>query len=542
MRENIHTQAAMACDTADQPMMITALLRRDAYPHPADDLRLHETHSSWVILAGPYAYKLKKPVDLGFLDFTTVDRRRADCEEEVRLNRRFSPDVYLGIVEVTEENGRYRVGVDDQAGEPAVWMRRLPEDGMLPEMLARGAADSRLARRIGQRLARFHATADTGLGVDEHGSPSTVAGNWKENFDQMATFVGRTISPAINEHIRDYVEGFLHDQQPLLERRVADGRVRDGHGDLHAASLCIVDGRIQMFDSLQFAPRFRCSDVAAEVAFLAMDFEHHGRADLAWSFVDEYVRVSGDAELPELLDFYACYRAYVRGKVRSLRLAQSGVTAIEDERLAGEAKAYLDLAWAHAGGVPKATLLVTMGLPASGKTTLARGLARRLGSVHLSSDIARKTMAGVQLTQRQSDSFGQGLYDPDMTRRTYTALRRQASLWLGRGRSVVLDATYGSPEQRRGLQRLADGLGAHLIVLLCHADDATLRARLASRAHERGVVSDARLELWSELRGAFVEPEEPELVRVDATLTPDETLEHALDSVRATLAERRAAR
>jgi uncharacterized protein len=210
---------------------------------------------------------------------------------------------------------------------------------------------------LGRTLARFHAAAATGPGVDEYCSRATVASNWDENFDQMAPFVGQTIAPEINEHIRVYVQRFL-DEGAALNRRVIEGRIRDGNGDLHAASIYIEDGRIRLFDSLQFAPRFRCADVAAEVAVLAMNFEHYGRADLAWWFVDSYVRASGDSELLTLLHFYACYRAYMR----SLRLAQAEA-APDQARLVAESRAYFDLAWAHAGGCAKPTLVRSMGLP-----------------------------------------------------------------------------------------------------------------------------------------------------------------------------------
>jgi predicted kinase len=365
--------------------------------------------------------------------------------------------------------------------------------------------------------------------VDEPGSLSTVVANWKENVVQMEPFVGRTVATEINDHIRGYVGQFLDGHAALFEQRVADGRIRDGHGDLHAASICVQGGRIRLFDSLQFAPRYRCADVAAEVAFLAMDFEHHGRADLAWAFVDAYVRASGDAELLTLLDFYACYRAYVRGKVRSLRLTQR-----DEARIVSDAKAYFDLAWAHAGGLTQPYLLVAMGLPASGKTTLASGLARRLGFVHLSSDLVRKTMAGVRPTDYHGDAFGQGMYDRAMTQRTYAALRRHAARWLRRGRSVVLDATFGSPSERTLVHKLAKRLNVRLRVLLCRADDATLKARLAGRASERGVVSDARLELWPELRAAFKDPEEEEeeVLQIEATGTAEDMLEQALAALR----------
>ena len=330
------------------PPLVRALLGPEAYAHPTEALSLRETHASWVILAGAYAYKVKKPVDLGFLDFSTIQRRVTDCVEEVRLNRRLCPDVYLGVVDVVMRDGTYFLGGPGRSVEPAVWMRRLPESGMLPNLLARGQVDTQLVQRIARHLADFHATATTGPGVDEFGSLATVRANWDESFVQMAPFLGRTISEETDAAIATYVHRFLSEQAALLERRVADGRIRDGHGDLHAASICVEPERLHFFDCLQFAPRFRCADVAAEVAFLAMDLEHYGRADLAATFADAYVRASGDEGVFRLLDFYVCYRAYVRGKVRSLRLAQMSPGSSGAEKLARDAGVYFDLALAHA--------------------------------------------------------------------------------------------------------------------------------------------------------------------------------------------------
>jgi aminoglycoside phosphotransferase family enzyme len=335
---------------ASNPSIVAALLRPEAYRHPADDIELHETHISWVVLAGPFAYKIKKPVELGFLDFTTRERRMADCQDEVRLNRRLCPDVYLGVVEIVERDGALFLGGPGRPVEPAVWMRRLPERGMLSTLLARQAVGPQLVRRIARRLARFHAMAATGAGVDEYGGLAAVRANWDENFSQTARFVGRTIMPATRAQIVGFVERFLTDKRELLERRVVDGRIREGHGDLHTGSICVERRRVRLFDCLEFAARFRCSDVASEVAFLAMDLDHHGRTDLAAEFVDEYVRRSGDEALPDLLDFYRCYRAYVRGKVASLRFDEPGLPAEHRLSIEAEARAYFDLAWAYAGG------------------------------------------------------------------------------------------------------------------------------------------------------------------------------------------------
>jgi uncharacterized protein len=323
------------------------MLRPEAYPHPADDLQLHETHISWVILAGEYGYKVKKPVNLGFLDFSDMERREKDCADEVRLNRRLCPDVYLGVCWLVERDGELFVGGDGRAVEPMVQMRRLPADGMLPRLLRDGTADTGLAGRIGHHLARFHTSAATGSGVDQYGSPTIVRANWDEAFRQTEAVPAGILPAETRAAIGAYVGHFLQEQMPLLERRVATGRIRDGHGDLHAASICVEGASLHLFDCIEFKTQFRCADVAAEVAFLAMDLDHYCRPDLAAAFVDAYVGDSGDAELRCLLDFYRCYRAYVRGEVAGLRLAEADVPERERDALIEEARSYFDLARAY---------------------------------------------------------------------------------------------------------------------------------------------------------------------------------------------------
>ena len=483
-------------------MNLADLLRPEAFPHPARDLRLIETHISWVILAGDFAYKLRKPVNFGFLDFTTLAQRRADCEAEVALNRRLCPDLYLGVVEIVQrDDGHLYFGGGGVPVEPAVQMRRLPESGMLPKLLERGDCDGRLLQRLAQKLAAFHAAAATGPGVDEYAGLEALRVNWDQNFAQATL-----IEPAKRDAVRVYVDRFLTYNPELLRRRVETGRIRDGHGDLHAASVCVMRRRLYLFDCVEFSARFRCADVAAEVAFLAMDLEHLGRADLATIFVDAYVRSSGDADLRMLLDFYKCYRAFVRGKVLAFRLAEPNLEAGTRSRIATEAHAYFDLAFAYANPLPQPMLIVTMGRPASGKTTLANSLAGRLGLVHLSSDVTRKHLVGLRATVHTRDSFESGMYTRGMSRRTYAVMRRKAARWLRHGRSVVLDATYGQPSERVALRQLARHTGARLYVIVCRADEALLQSRLVARSKDPRSTSDARPEIWPALRAAFVEP------------------------------------
>lgn len=509
------------------------LVRPRAYPHAARDVRLIETHISWVFLAGAYAYKLRKPVDFGFLDFTTLAKRRADCDAEIELNRRLCPDLYLGVVDVVDHNGQLHFGGPGVAIETAVQMRRLSHSGMLPALLERRVADERLMERLAVRLADFHANAATGVGVDEYASLAAVRANWVENFNQTEPFVGRVITADALHDIRAYVDDFLDRHRALFERRIADHRIRDGHGDLHAGSVCAMGRRLYLFDCIEFSARFRCADVAAEVAFLAMDLDHLGRADLGHAFVDAYVRRSGDADLGTLLDFYKCYRACVRGKVLSFRLSDPRLAAGDAQRISDDARAYFDLATAYVRRSAAPLLLVTMGLPASGKTTLANAVAGRLGLVHLSSDVTRKRLAGLRATSHWYGSFEHGLYSRSMSRRTYAALKRHAVSWLRKGQSVVLDATYGQTAERLAVRQLARRTGARLVVVVCKADDGVLRARLAGHATDKDRTSDARLELWPALRAGFAPPVEvPNAVYVDTSGPLPQTVDQVLAAIR----------
>jgi aminoglycoside phosphotransferase family enzyme/predicted kinase len=505
--------------TPELPDLVRALLRPEAFSHPADHIQLHETHGAWVILAGSHAYKLKKPVDLGFFDFSTFERRAADAEAELRLNRRLAADTYLGLVDVVERDGQLCFGGEGRMLERAVHMRRLPDEGMLTALLERDEVPPALVQRIARTMVRFHREAATGPGVDEHGARATIEAHWDENFAQIEPFVDVSIPHDQLDLIRSYVQRFLNKCAELLDRRVAEGRVRDGHGDLHAASICIVKDEIVIFDCIEFSDAYRCADVAAEVAFLAMDLDHAGRPDLARAFVVEYVRRSGDRVLTELLDFYKCYRAFVRGKVLSFRLSQPGLPEVEREALTRSARAYFDLAIVYAGGAERPLLVVTCGVPGSGKSTVADELSRRLGMLVLSTDVIRKRRAGLHPTARAHRGVDQGIYRAEVTRLTYTAMREEASKWLRRGVSVVLDGTFADREQRRMARRAAEHAEARFLLVLTTCQEEVLRRRIDTRSKDPHRISDATWEIAQLIQRRFTPPDElpPAEVYLDPT-------------------------
>ncbi len=322
------------------PKIVQALLESKAYPDRPPNIELAQTQMSFVFLTGEYVYKVKKPVNLGYLDYTTLDKRRFYCLREVELNRRLCPDAYLGVVSITRDKAGIFMEGRGEAIEYAVKMRRLPQAAMMNVLLIQNRVSPEMVNGVAQKLAAFHQKAEIIRGF---GDIDTISQNTEENFTQTEKYIGNTISRDGYQHIKAYTEDFMERNAPLFHKRVAEGRIRDCHGDLHAAHICFTDG-ICIYDCIEFNDRFRYCDVAAEVAFLAMDLDHYGRADLSQSFVKAYVAESQDKELLELLNFYKGYFAYVRGKVESFKLDDPYISEEEKVRVLTVARSYFELA------------------------------------------------------------------------------------------------------------------------------------------------------------------------------------------------------
>jgi len=329
------------------PELIQALLESRAYLEATQKIEMVQTQMSFVFLTDDYVYKVKKPVNLGYLDYTTLDKRQFYCQREVELNRRLCPDVYLGVVPITREKGDILVDGQGEIIEYAVKMRRLPEGAMMDVLLAGNQVSPEMVTSVAQKLVEFHQKAKTDANISAFGDLDTISQNTEENFTQTEKYIGNTISPEQYQHIKDYTDSFVEKNVSLFHKRIADGRIRDCHGDLHAAHVCFANG-ICIYDCIEFNDRFRYCDVASEVAFLAMDLDHYGRADLSQHFVNAYVNKSQDRELLELLNFYKCYRAYVRGKVESFKLDDPHIAEEEKTRVLTVAKSYFELAELYA--------------------------------------------------------------------------------------------------------------------------------------------------------------------------------------------------
>ncbi len=328
---------------SELPDLIQALLDPKAYPEPPRNIELVQTQISYVFLADDLVYKMKKPVDFGFLDFTTLEKRLHFCRKEVELNRRLCLDVYLGVVPVTGNKGQYTVEGKGKAAEYAVKMHRLPREAMMDVLLTENKVTPEMLERVAGILVDFHRNAATGGEINDIGGINAVIKNTDENFEQTEKYAGTIIPRETFIRIKDYTEKFIKENVSLFHQRVAESRIRDCHGDLHAAHICFCDN-ICIYDCIEFIDRLRYTDVAAEIAFLAMDLDRYGRRDLSDTFVKSYVKKSGDTELMKLLDFYKCYRAYVRFKVGCSQYDDPYIPADEKEKILTNTKGYFKLA------------------------------------------------------------------------------------------------------------------------------------------------------------------------------------------------------
>ncbi|MFC1957555.1 gluconokinase [Chloroflexota bacterium] len=325
------------------PEVVQALLDPGVYPDTSQGVEMAQTQMSFVFLTGDYVYKVKKPVNLGYLDYSTLENRYFFCQREVELNRRLCPDTYLGVVPITRNRGEIQLEGRGEVIDYAVKMRYLPQELMMNVLLANNQVTALMVTSVAQRLAEFHQQAETNATISAFGELETIIENTEENFSQTVKYIGNTISQENYRHIKAYAKGFIDNDAYLFSKRMAEGKIRDCHGDLHAAHICFTDD-ICIYDCIEFNDRFRYCDVASEIAFLAMDLDHYGRADLSRSFIGAYIDYSQDEELSRLLSFYKCYRACVRGKVESFKLDDPHISEEEKTKVQAVAKKYFVLA------------------------------------------------------------------------------------------------------------------------------------------------------------------------------------------------------
>lgn len=517
----MHTQNI----TAD---ILKQLHNPKVYPFPTESVKLIQTHISWLFLTDTHVFKIKKPVSFGFLDFSTQELRRYYCNEELRLNRRLCPDMYIKVIALRKtSNGVSFIGKGSII-DHAVMMMRLPSDGMLDVLVDNDNISSDAVVLIANRISKFHSEAATSPQISTFGTTDKINFNWQENFKQTEKLDNSILPQQLRYNIKSYIEAFISSHHALFAERITNGYIRECDGDIHLGNICLTKSTAYIFDCIEFNERFRYSDTAADLAFLLMDFDYHGRSDLADLAQASYIKASGDEKLAELATFYKVYRAFVRGKVESLQLLDSDISAEDHIKAKSRAIKYFRLAQGYClRSHLSPTLFITCGTMGCGKSTIAALLAFELGIRTISSDAIRKQLNGITPETPVRVPFGENIYSDEMTRTTYEFLEELAEKELLSGHSVIIDASFASARQRSDFARLAVSCNASFVILFVQLGEQEQSLRLQGRVRNGVSTSDGRLELLKQQKELFEQPYEAEGVVIvcNTEIAPENSID-----------------
>ncbi len=505
----------------DQSELFENLKNKDLYGADVNSVDILQTHISFVALTGKYAYKIKKPVNFGFLDFSTLEKRKYFCEEEIRLNKRLCPEIYLDVVPITKKNSDLEFAGDGEVVDYAVKMKEFSQENIMLNLIRQDKIDEAIIEKIADILVNFYSTSRGTDEINKFGSVELVKNNTAENFEQTANVIGVTIEKDIYDFIKNATDDFLEQKKDLFEKRISDGCIKDCHGDLHTGNIVVSPDDIYIFDCIEFNERFRYGDVASDIAFLAMDLDYQGRPYLSSFLVDQYVEKSGDAGIYDLLNFYKCYRAYVRGKVIGFKLNDPSICTDEKQGVISTCKKYYDLAQYYASlfskqmGENKPILFVTSGLTGTGKTTAARKISVDYNAKMISTDSVRKELEGIDRYERHHESYNTGLYSPEKMQETYGKILKMAENHLKTAKNVVLDATFKTKELRHQANDIAKKTNSRFLIINTSCPEKIVKNYLEERVKKKSI-SDGRWEIYVKQKKSFETFEnEGNVVKID---------------------------
>ncbi|MDT8379354.1 MAG: AAA family ATPase [Desulfotignum sp.] len=486
--------------TNDRDTLIAAMASADFYPHKPSEIIHKQTHISDVFLAGDLVYKVKKPVNLGFLDFSSLEKRYRFCCEEVRLNQRLTSDIYLGVETITRDNGVYGLNTSGETVDYTVKMRRLPDENTLKHLLASNRVTESFINRLIHTLSDFYkASALKKKEMDQFGSFDAIRQMCRDNFNRLPDFPDSGTNKRKVQLIKAATRMFLDRHKELFDRRIENKHICDTHGDLKTEHVYSYQG-VQVLDCIEFNPKFRYQDTASDLAFLAMDMEFMGYRPAALFLLSRYVEISNDTDLMQVIDFYKCFRAMVQVKVGHLQI---GTLPSQDDAKKAEhiheMEAYLDLAYQYALKMTFPVIWVTCGMIATGKSTVAGKLASLFSIPCFRSDEIRKALFENLPEKTGKTDFEKGMYAPEATSLVYGKMLVKAQAVLEKGSSVILDATFSRQKERQDMLQLAADTGANIIFVECRCPDKKIKARLKNREHQ-STISDARLEHFAALK------------------------------------------
>ena len=515
------------------PVFIQQMLQPGFYPHPVQEpIQLIQTHVSYVLLTGDYAYKVKKPVDFGFLNYATLDKRRHFCQEELRLNQRTAAELYLAVLPIVQAGDRFQLASQpnppaDSIIDYAVQMRQFPQDALLTACFDRGELTESRLQALAQAIAVFHQTTVTSDYIRSFGEIASVRQSIDENYDQTEQYIGGPQTQQQFDETRHYTDRFFAERQDLFQDRMESDRIRECHGDLHLRNICDWQGRLWLFDCIEFNEPFRFVDVMFDIAYIVMDLLARERPDLSTCFLNAYAEASGDWDGLHILPLYVSRQSYVRAKVTSFLLNDPGIPSEDKQSISETAALYYRLAW-QLSQPRTGRLIIMSGLSGSGKTTLGRAIATALEGIHIRSDAVRKHLGGVPLYERGGDD----LYTPAMTAQTYDRLLSLGIKLAQDGYTVVLDAKYDRQDYRQAAIAQAQAAQLPLHLVHCDAPLDLLAARLQART---GDIADANADiLRQQTFQPFSSDEQPYVISLDAAQSPANLLQQTLATLKAT--------
>ena len=503
--------------------LISSLIKHLCTLHGVTRIDTIETHISWVLLTGELVYKIKKPVDLGFVDFTTLEKRRHFCFEELRLNKRLAPELYVDVVTLTKHGGGVEVNGTGAVIDYAVRLRQFDQHHQLDVLISEHKLLFEHIDQLANIIADFHQAVERAPLDSNFGKPETAHGAVKENFRHCLQLATDSNDIKRLQNLQQWGDRQYETLYGFLTERKNNGYVRECHGDLHLGNIALYHDRVTPFDCIEFNPNFRWIDVISEVAFLVMDLISRGRQDLATRFLNDYLTFTGDYSGLAGLRYYLVYRAMVRAKVEIIRASQTRDEQAQQTTALAHFHHYIELADTFRT-IQTPTLIITHGMSGSGKTTIARELLKEIPAIHLRSDVERKRLFQLKATDKSSSAIDQGIYTKQASQKTYDTLLALTESLLSNHWSVIVDATFLKQQQRASFQQLAGKLQAHFLILDCTADPESLRQRVSSRSRQADAISEANLDVlekqlasYQPLNGA----EQQQRIEVDTRQHPD---------------------
>ena len=492
----------------DQKTFVEEIKKPETFGKDIESVELIQTHISFVVLTGKYAYKIKKPVDFGFLDFSTLEKRKYFCNQEIKLNKRLCPDIYLEVVKITKKDNALEINGSGEIVDYAVKMKEFSQRKIMTNLLDENKIDEATIENLVENLVSFYKKEKSTDEINKFGEIETIKQNTDENFDQTKEVIGKTIDKKKFDEIKNITNRFLEEKKDVFDKRIKNNYIKDCHGDLHTGNIVIKNNEICIFDCIEFNKRFRYSDAASDIGFLAMDLDYQGRPYLSSYLIKKYVEKSKDKGIYDVINFYKAYRAYVRGKVAGFKLNDPNILKEEKNKTVNVASKYFDLAYYYIQlvknqlGEKRPFLFITSGLTGTGKTTAANKISVDYNARKISTDEVRKEMMGIDKYERHHEPYNTGIYSPEKMKETYLRVIEKGKKYLKKNRNVVLDATFKTKDLREKAKEISDKEDSNFLIINTVMPEEKVKRYLEERVQKKSI-SDGRWEIYEKQKDSF---------------------------------------